>query len=137
MLKEFFNYFYFYVNLNYIILYINMKNIQITIIIILLYYISASVIFEVFKEKKKQKDFEKSLKNIINLIHIKNTVKCIEENFKENNDKEFIEKIANSAIGNYYKQKHLLFKEYNKYKKCIIENTHYYPNGKYKREYYY
>ena len=114
-----------------------MNNRKIFIIFVLIYSIASSGIYEVFKEKKKLKDFQKSLKNMLHLIHVKNTVKCIQENFHEDNDKEFIEKITNSAIGNYYKQKYYLLKGYNRYKKCIVENTCYYQNGKYKREYYY
>ena len=114
-----------------------MCNIKLFIFFVLISSIASSGIFEVFKEKKKIKDFEKSLKNMLYLIHIKNTVQCIEENFKDNNDKEFIEKLSNSAIGNYYKQKYFLLKEFKRYKKCIMENIRYYQNGKFKREYYF
>ena len=114
-----------------------MKTIQIYIILYLICYILSSGIFEAFKEKKKLKDFGKSIKNMMKIIHIKNSVKCIEENFKEENDKEFIQKLTNSAIGNYFKQKDLLMKKYDKYKKCISKNTHYYPKGKFIKGYYY
>ena len=114
-----------------------MRNTKFFIFLVLLYSITSSGMYEVYKEKKKLKDFEKSLKNMLYLIHVKNAVKCIQENFQDDNDIEFIEKITNSAIGNYYKQKYYLLKEFDRYKKCIVENTRYYQNGKYKREYYY
>ena len=110
---------------------------QIFIILVLISSIISSGIYEVYKEKQKLKEFEKSLENLVYFIHIKNAVKCIEENFENEEDKEFIEDITNYAIGNYHKQKSFLFKKYNRYEECIINNTHYYPNGKYKREYYY
>ena len=105
--------------------------------LILFISISTSGIYELFKEKQKQKEFEDSLKNIFDYIHIKNAVKCIENNFEDKEDKKFIKKIRNYSIGNYYAQKSLLLTKFKRYKKCIKENISYYPNGKFKREFYY
>ena len=64
-------------------------------------------------------------------------VKCIEENFKEDTDKIFVDKLKNKSIGNYHAQRTFLFTQYKRYNKCIKENILFYPNGTFKREYYY
>ena len=114
-----------------------MNKITILIISFLISSVISSGMYELFKEKQKQKEFEESLREMIDLVNIKDVAKCIEENFKGKNDIEFVENLKNYSIGNYYNQKYFLFKKYKKYKKCIKKNTHYYENGKFKREYYY
>ena len=105
--------------------------------LILLVSVTSSGIFELYKERQRQKEFEESLKKLLDKINIKKVVKCIEENFKEDIDKEFIDKLKNKSIGNYHAQRTFLFTQYKRYSKCIKANMLYYPNGTFKREYYY
>jgi len=105
--------------------------------LILLVSVTSSGIFELYKEKQRQKEFEESLKNLYDKINIKKVVKCIEENFKEDADKEFISKLKNKSIGIYKAQRTFLFTQYKRYSKCIKEGILYFPNEKFKREYYY
>ena len=105
--------------------------------LILLISVASSGMFELYKEKQRQKEFEESLKNLLDKINIKKVVNCIENNFKEDIDKEFINKIKNKLIGNYKAQRTFLFAQYKRYSKCIKENILFYPNEGVQREYYY
>ena len=105
--------------------------------LILLVSVTSSGIFELYKEKQRQKEFEESIKKLLDKINIKKVVKCIEENFKEDTDKIFVDKLKNKSIGNYHAQRTFLFTQYKRYNKCIKENILFYPNGTFKREYYY
>lgn len=105
--------------------------------LILLASITSSGIFELYKEKLRQKEFEESLKKLLDKINIKKIVKCIENNFTEDIDKEFVDKIKNKSIGNYNAQRTFLFTQYKRYSKCIKENILYNPYEEFKREYYY
>ena len=112
---------------------------KITYFILLLYIISisSSGIYEVFKEEKKIDDFENEIKKSIYVIHIKNTALCINKTFKEIDDRHFLHQLRTFANGNYYKQKAYLLNKYERYKKCIRNNTSYQKSPLIKREYYY
>lgn len=105
--------------------------------LIILISVASSGIFELYKEKQRQKEFEESLKNLLNKINVKKVVNCIEKNFKEDFDREFINKIKNKLIGNYNAQRTFLFTQYKRYSKCIRDNILFYPNEVIQREYYY